>query len=326
MSQEVDLSVVSLSLGNREGDHQYIGDFFGKKVYIARIGTNGNIYLLKDMIKFFNDLPPGKITKSHNFIKDFDIPRVPDTLGLGGTTIYLWKGKTFKEGVLLRDISYRIPMLDGYLIKMSLEYMVTKEIISRGFLSGKKVLLTSAVDREGMALALVEGKSIGTVGDVIYGDLMYLLGIGVPIYNIKVLNFITQLLYPIAHNMSISFFYPQGEKQKERVVKWEKWQNWANCIAGDFHQMFTPLIKDLTGKIILTNTTTSKEVEELKSRGLNTLITTTPDFDGRSFGTNVIEALFVALGAKPLNINDYRNMVINLGWRAQPRFFNKIFQ
>ena len=54
----------------------------------------------------------------------------------------------------------------------------------------------------------------------------------------------------------------------------------------------------LDGKIVLTNTVTATNIEELRSRGVAKLITTTPDFEGRSFGTNVIEAALLALLGK----------------------------
>jgi hypothetical protein len=56
---------------------------------------------------------------------------------------------------------------------------------------------------------------------------------------------------------------------------------------------------DLTGKIIVTNTTTQKNVEELKKRNLHILVTVTPRLEGRSFGTNVMEAILLALMDKP---------------------------
>ena len=54
----------------------------------------------------------------------------------------------------------------------------------------------------------------------------------------------------------------------------------------------------LDGKIVLTNTVTERNVEELAARGVKTLITTTPDIAGRSFGTNVLEAALLALLGK----------------------------
>jgi len=56
---------------------------------------------------------------------------------------------------------------------------------------------------------------------------------------------------------------------------------------------------DLSGKIVITNTTTAENVKELRDRNLHILVTTTPRFEGRSFGTNVMEATLLALMDKP---------------------------
>ncbi|MDD3880433.1 MAG: quinate 5-dehydrogenase, partial [Syntrophomonas sp.] len=39
----------------------------------------------------------------------------------------------------------------------------------------------------------------------------------------------------------------------------------------------------------------------LKKRGISKVITTTPDMGGRSFGTNVIEAVMVTLMGRPID-------------------------
>jgi hypothetical protein len=54
----------------------------------------------------------------------------------------------------------------------------------------------------------------------------------------------------------------------------------------------------LTGKTILTNTITPSDVEALKEAGAKRLIATTPKLNGRNFGTNVMEAFFVAASGK----------------------------
>jgi imidazolonepropionase-like amidohydrolase len=54
----------------------------------------------------------------------------------------------------------------------------------------------------------------------------------------------------------------------------------------------------LDGKIVLTNTVTQANIDELADRGIKMLITTTPDIGGRSFGTNVLEAALLALLGK----------------------------
>jgi len=76
----------------------------------------------------------------------------------------------------------------------------------------------------------------------------------------------------------------------------------------------------LDGKIVLTNTVTQRDVDDLKARGVATLITTTPDFGGRSFGTNVIEAALVALLGKKwseVTADDYRRVLAELALRPR---------
>jgi ABC-type amino acid transport substrate-binding protein len=55
---------------------------------------------------------------------------------------------------------------------------------------------------------------------------------------------------------------------------------------------------DLKGKVIATNTTTTEDVELFRQAGVRYLVTSTPVFDGRSFGTNMIEAALVAISGK----------------------------
>jgi hypothetical protein len=60
----------------------------------------------------------------------------------------------------------------------------------------------------------------------------------------------------------------------------------------------------LEGKTVVTNTTTEENIELLRSRGVNTVITTTPRYDGRSFGTNMFEAALTAYAGKGRRLTD----------------------
>ncbi|MFY9322785.1 MAG: hypothetical protein WAO72_01360 [Syntrophomonadaceae bacterium] len=56
----------------------------------------------------------------------------------------------------------------------------------------------------------------------------------------------------------------------------------------------------------------------LKERGISKVITTTPDMGGRSFGTNVIEALMVTLMGRPVDQiaeQDYYAMLRELNFQ-----------
>ena len=55
---------------------------------------------------------------------------------------------------------------------------------------------------------------------------------------------------------------------------------------------------DLAGKVIVTNTTTEKDMVLFRERGVRYVMTTTPVLNGRSFGTNMMEAALTALAGK----------------------------
>ncbi len=89
-------------------------------------------------------------------------------------------------------------------------------------------------------------------------------------------------------------------------------------LAGDFLYIKRYLPEKLNGQLIITNTTTQEDMVMLKERGISKVITTTPDMGGRSFGTNVIEALMVTLLNKPvdqISPEDYYAMLKELDFK-----------
>jgi hypothetical protein len=76
----------------------------------------------------------------------------------------------------------------------------------------------------------------------------------------------------------------------------------------------------MKGQTILTNTTTSADMKFLKEKGVGTLVTTTPVYEGRSFGTNVMEAALVAILDKQLDqitAQDYLDLLHKLDFRPR---------
>ena len=61
---------------------------------------------------------------------------------------------------------------------------------------------------------------------------------------------------------------------------------------------------DLSGKTVVTNTTTEENIELLRQRGVRVLITTTPRYQGRSFGTNLMEAALTAYAGMGRQLTD----------------------
>ncbi len=80
----------------------------------------------------------------------------------------------------------------------------------------------------------------------------------------------------------------------------------------------------MPGKIIVTNTTTPADVEAFREASVKYLVTTTPVLDGRSFGTNAMEAALIAVAGKDrkLSFEELEDLLDSLGVQPQLQELN----
>jgi hypothetical protein len=123
---------------------------------------------------------------------------------------------------------------------------------------------------------------------------MFGLGIPLPIRSEATVKRLARLVMPIAGRLPFAWVYPIGEKQEKNTPKYGEWYAWATVIAGDCHYIKRYMPARLDGKVICTNTTTLDDVAKFRAAGVRHLVTTTPVMDGRSFGTNMLEAALIA--------------------------------
>jgi hypothetical protein len=171
----------------------------------------------------------------------------------------------------------------------------------------------AGVDRSGMTQALAE---IGA--DVTFGDMMFGLGLNVPIRSVARLERLANILLPVVTRLPLKWIYPTGEKQKVRTPKFGQFFAEAQIIAGDWHfiRRFAP--DDLAGKIVITQTVRDADIQLLRTMGVKRLVTTTPLIGNATFATNVMEGVIVAhLGRKVSEITpeDYRQVIGEMGWK-----------
>jgi len=81
---------------------------------------------------------------------------------------------------------------------------------------------------------------------------------------------------------------------------------------------------DMKGKVVVTNTTVEEDVALFREVGVKYLITSTPILDGRSFGTNMMEAALVALSGKkrPLTKEEISDLLKQLELKPQIHILN----
>ncbi len=284
--------VVSISLGSASRDKKVEAEFLGEKFLIERIGTEGSIDKAKELLRELD----GKVA----------------CFGMGGLDFYVRSGKKkwmLKDALKLAAIPKVTPIVDGGGVKDTLERKVILDLepVYGIPVRGKNVVVTSGVARFSNAEAFFQAGA-----KVLLGDLIFILELPFKVWTLRSLHAIASVIAPIAVNMPIGMLYPTGESQKKPKPKFGKVYEWADILAGDYHFIHRFIPERLDGKVILTNTVTPADLAELKEKGVSYLITTTPEMQGRSFATNVIEALLVAIsGKKPeeLTEDDYFGLI-----------------
>jgi hypothetical protein len=297
---------VSISIGSSKRDKSVEIELLGEKVCIERIGTDGDMELAAQKYRELD----GKV----------------DAFGVGGADL----------GVMVADKWYPLysvnkmvrfvkqtPLVDGVGLKNTLENRIAPLIDAKigGYIreKGKRAFITLGVDRWGMTKSFLDAGY-----ECVFGDLMFGLGMPFVVHSEAGIKRLASILMPIAGRLPFEWVYPTGEKQEKRIPKWEKWYQWGTVIAGDCHYVKRHMPDHMQGKVIATNTTTPDDVELFRQLGVKYLVTSTPVLEGRSFGTNMMEAALIAVSGKgrALDRNELNQMLERLGFEPQIQELN----
>lgn len=298
---------VSISIGSSKRNKAVEVNLLGETVRIERIGTDGD---MEAAALKYQELD-GKV----------------DAFGVGGADLEaLVDGKVYPFYSVRPMVRFveKTPLVDGGGLKNTLENKAVAFLDAKigDYINqnGRKVLIPVGVDRWGLS------KSFAEAGyETVFGDMMFGLDIPIPIRSIKGLRRVAALLMPIAGRLPFEMLYPTGEKQEKHVPKFQKYYHWATVIAGDCHYVKRHMPLDgMQGKVVVTNTTTPDDVEFFRKVGIKYLLTTTPVLEGRSFGTNMMEAALVAVSGKnrSLTWGELGEMITKLGFEPQLQELN----
>lgn len=286
---------VSISLGSSKRNKAVEVTLLGELVRIERRGTDGDMERAAQLYKELD----GQV----------------DAFGVGGADLGLMIDERwyplYSVARMVRFVK-KTPIVDGAGIKNTLERRVAPFMDRHvgGALTPRRVLMTGAADRWGMTRSFVEGGY-----ECVFADLMFGLGLPVPIRTLAAIKRLARVVMPIAGRLPFDWVYPTGEKQEHSTPKYGHWYRWATVIAGDCHYIKRYMPARLDGKVICTNTTTPEDVAQFRQAGVRHLITTTPIMDGRSFGTNMLEAALIAASGmrRKLSYPELETMIDRLG-------------
>jgi hypothetical protein len=295
---------VSVSLGSSTRDKKVVITLKGVPISVERIGTDGDV------------------EKSRRLFAELD--GQVDALGVGGVDLYLrLDDREYPLHAALKLVQdvHQTPVVDGRGLKHTLERRVFE--LAAPMLDKRPhfhhAFVPVAVDRLGLAQAAAE------VSDtIVIGDLMIALGVPIPLRGIPSYRRVARVLLPLVSYFPMSMlFYGSGGEQTE--PKYHRYYEEADLIAGDFMFMKKHLPDNLTDKTVITNTTTEANVELLRARGVRQVITTTPRYEGRSFGTNMMEATLTAYAGKgrPLTDAELNALIDELDLRPSVQRLNE---
>ena len=297
---------VSISIGSSKRNKTVEVELLGEKISIERIGTDGDMEAAAQKYK--------------------ELDGTVDAFGVGGADLgALVDGRFFPFHSVKPMVRFvkKTPLVDGGGLKNTLENKSPAFLDARigGYIKehGRKVFVTLGVDRWGLSKSFVEAGY-----EVVVGDLMFALGVPIAIKSLNGLRTLAKLMIPIVTRFPFEWLYPTGEKQDVRTPKYEQYYQWATVIAGDCHYSQKHIPDNMQGKVIGTNTTTPEDVALFKKLGVKYLVTTTPVVDGRSFGTNMMEAALVAISGRnrPLTWDEYNELLEKLNFEPQLQELN----
>lgn len=267
---------------------------FGEKVNVRRFGTDGDMRRARELVDHFESQV--------------------DAIGLGGMNIRFKVGNRIylhKRTQQIASAAKTTPVVDGFHLKNTLERWAICRVAQqqKDIFSHKRVFVVSGIDRYEMAQALSNFTS-----QIFFGDPVFQLNLPFTLRSFGKLKRYSKLVFPVLCRTHYGYFCPVGQKQDLSTPRGVKYFHEADIIAGDFSFIRCYAPKDLRGKVVITNSLSVSDVEDLRERGVESLITITPPLNDKHpfVDTNVIEAIFVSFIDRPLakiNSDDYLNLV-----------------
>lgn len=274
--------IVSISLGPVSRNYEFTTRMFGEEVHVRRLGTDGDVSLARDLVAQFD----GQV----------------DAMGLGSMNVYFKVGRRTYVHQQIQGVASAArttPVVDGVHLKNTLERWAISQVAQqhRGIFSHKRTFVVSGIDRYAMAEVLNS-----FTRHLFFGDPIFHLNLPFALRSLSQVERYASLVMPALCRAPYGQLCPVGREQDLRTPRGVQYFDQADVIAGDFVYMRRFAPDDLRGKVIITNALSARDLEDLRQRGVQSVVTITPPLDDQYpfVGTNVIEAIFVSFMDRPL--------------------------
>ena len=305
--------ILQLHLGKAAAPETATIAFLGETFQIHSIGTGGDIELIEQLLR------------------EADAARRYDAIALDGITGRLEMGHERINHIYadrLQAAAQQTPVVSGQGVRGAFERWAVRLIneAEPGIFTRKHVLFAPGLNHTG----LVDGIAAFTENRR-WAEPVFYFDLPSATTNEAAMHQITHRILDVVHDKPFRRIFPQagtpGRPRSSAPFAW------AQMIAGDLPAIRRYAPSTLKGKTVIAEAATPDEVNDLRQRGVTTLITTMPpvgadgldDSQPARWSAAVIEACMAALvgrtvvpvmdGKRALRESDYLNLLAELAWK-----------
>jgi predicted amino acid dehydrogenase len=216
-----------------------------------------------------------------------------DAVALSGFSLTYTVGDKYYRhkqlrGLLSEEENTPLYVCDGIRSKDTVDRHLTRLIVEslQGDISNRRTLVLSGIDRWGVSEVLSAASA-----QTIYGDLMYNLRLGIPLFSLGQVRAFSPLILGIVTRAPLDWYFPGARRRPKLLPRWRQVFYWSEVIVGGMTYLKRYAPQSLDGKVVVTNLRSDDEVEWLRSRGTSTVASLTPVLSGKRVSASVMEAV-----------------------------------
>jgi predicted amino acid dehydrogenase len=282
---------------------------FGEALHVRCFGADGDLSRARQLVAKFD----GQV----------------DAMSLEDSGIYFRVGRrtyVHRQIQQMARAAQSTPLVDGVHLKSTLERWAISRVAQQqpGIFVHRRVFVLSGIDRYPMAQVLSS-----YTREILFGDPIFQLNLPFALRSFRQLERYAELVLPALCRAPQGNLSPvEGGQQALGTPRGTRYFRQADIIAGGsgYIRRFAP--EDLRGKVVITDSLAASDIDELRERGVTSLITFTPALSEEHpfVGTAVLEAIFVSVMDRPseeITEDDYLNLVECSGLEPQITVLNE---
>lgn len=294
--------LVSVSLGPRRLDYEFEAKLWGETFQIRRVGTDGNTALARRLVREHD----GQV----------------DCIALGGMAIsFTVGGRTWrhKDTYRIASAARTTPVVGGRALKRIVDRWAIREIAQRqpDLFADRSVLFLSGIANWDLVSVIGEHTDSMSFGDPV-------LHYGVPaiLRDVEGLARYARIAMPFLTRRPYVSFFPRGKaaegiQARELTTHFQR----ADVIVGDLRLLIHHAPRDLSHKVIVTDSIGPDTLPFFRERDVETLCTTTPQVFGENRADlQILHAACIAhLDKDPRTIDEQDYLELLRELKARPR-------